>query len=192
MRLLDLMPRWPHYYALAALAASALTCTGCSLLFTKKAPDSIENVPVTAPVRCTSSVWAPVIDSLVGSFQVVRTGMAISNDESDYPANATLTREADIALGASLAAVFLSSAVYGYVVTDECRDFKAGKAGRQGERYELPPPRDDDHADVEADESAPTDESEPPVRRRKPRKPVSSRTPRAPSTAPPAPAADDP
>jgi len=185
------MTGWPHCYALAALAAVGLTCAGCSFLFTKKAPASTETFPMT-PVKCTSSVVAPVFDTLIGGYQVVRTGMAVSNDDSDYGPNSPITREMDIGFGAALAALYLSSAVYGYVVTDECRTIKAGRVDHTGEKWEQPPPPKDDRSDIEPDESDPTAENEPPASTRKARKPVSSRRPRAPSTAAPQPEADAP
>jgi hypothetical protein len=170
---LDLMTRWPHLYGLAAVAALGLTCSGCSLLFTKKAPSSTENLPVTAPVKCTSSVVAPVVDSIVGTLQVVRTGMAISADESDYGANPTITREMDIGIGATLATLFVTSAVYGFVVTNDCRTFKARQAGfpRDGdeprkERYDLPPlPVDSDRTDLPPGASAPPPTGDPSARK---------------------------
>jgi hypothetical protein len=176
------MTRWPHCCSLAALAALGLTCSGCSFLFTKKAPASTDMFPM-APVKCTSSVVAPVFDTLIGGYQVVRTGMAVSNDDSDY-ANSPLTRETDIGFGAVLAALYLSSAVYGYVITDECRTIKAGRVDHTGEKWEQPPPPKDDRSDIEPDEPAPPPASEPPMPKPTAAQPASSPPPRAPSAPP--------
>jgi hypothetical protein len=182
MRPLDLMTRWPHCCTLAALAALGLTCSGCSFLFTKKAPASSDMFPM-APVKCTSSVVAPVFDTLIGGYQVVRTGMAVSNDDSDY-ANSPLTREVDIGVGAVLAAVYLSSAVYGYVITDECRTIKAGRVDHTGEKWDPPPPPKDDSSDIEPDESAPPPASGAPRAQAQTAQQASSPPPRAPSAPP--------
>jgi hypothetical protein len=172
------MSRSPNFYALAALATLSLTCSGCSLLFTKKAPANTESLPLTMPVKCTSSVVAPVVDSFIGGYQLFRTGMAISSDDSAYGANAPITREADIGIGVTLAALFVTSAVYGYVVTNECRTFKARQAGfpsdghEPKERYELPPlPEDADRTDL------PPGAAPPPVNEPSARKPVTRAPP---------------
>ena len=167
------MTRWPRPCLLAAWAALALTWSGCSLLFTNKAPDAPEKLPARATVECTTSVVAPVIDSIIGSYQVVRTGMAIKADESDYGDNPTISREMDIAFGATLAVLFASSAIYGFGVTNECRDVKERRASVKGHREE---PEEDKYERPEPDD-ADEDEDPPPraSRTRRPRKTSASK-----------------
>ena len=134
---------------LLACAALVLSTSGCSFLFTKKPPSTDpDKIPVTQSTRCTSSVVAPVVDTLVGAFQVGRTAYAISRDSSDYD-GAQITKEMDIGFGVTLASVYLSSAIYGYVITSNCRALRARMQGFPDRR-------------PEADPDAPSSESAPP------------------------------
>jgi hypothetical protein len=90
----------------------ALINNGCSFLFvTPPAPPSRR--------ECTSSRLAPVVDSLAAGYQTFRTVHAVTAPDSVYQ-QLGVPREADIAVGAGLTAVFLGSAIYGYVNTAEC------------------------------------------------------------------------
>jgi hypothetical protein len=161
------MPRWPLLWELAAVTTLGLTCSGCSLLFTKKPPPSTENLPVTTPARCTSSLVAPVVDSIIGAYQIVRSGVAINADDSAYDGNPVgINRGMDIGFGVTLATVFLTSAVYGFVVTNNCREFKARLSGYPAGDAQVAPPSDP------AADGAPDSPS--------PRKPPESPSPAAP------------
>jgi len=115
-------------------AAALLAATpGCSFLFVKTPPPA--DGRLVSSKDCTSSLVAPIIDSGVGAFQVGRTVLAATADDSVYDdPNAVLSREADIALGVGFTALFVSSAVYGYVHTGHCRELQ-----HQDSEYELPP-----------------------------------------------------
>jgi hypothetical protein len=69
--------------------------------------------------RCTSSKAAPVLDSVFTGLELVRTGLAVSKKEADYD-GAPISRTADVAFGAAFSALFLSSAIYGFVKTNQC------------------------------------------------------------------------
>lgn len=101
-----------------AICAGSLVLgsSGCSLLFVKAREPG-------GGGRCTRSQVAPVLDSLVTVGQMVRTGYAIGAPDSAYH-DAPLSREADIALGATFATVFLASAVYGFSSVDACATTK--------------------------------------------------------------------
>jgi hypothetical protein len=105
------------------LGAIVMT-SGCSFLFTKKLPSEPDRLSVIAPIKCTSSQAAPIVDSAVGALQVVRTALAINADDSAYT-ESLISREADIGFGVTLAALFISSAAYGFVVTGDCRAWKS-------------------------------------------------------------------
>lgn len=105
------------------LMGGAWPLVGCSLLFTTKPPRNIETLPPSAPVECTTSKAAPVIDTVVAGLQVIRTAVAASADDSDYE-DAPISREADIGFGLAFAALFTASAAYGYTVTGQCRQAK--------------------------------------------------------------------
>lgn len=92
--------------------ALALSSTGCSLLF-------VNTAAPPAPRDCTSSRLAPVVDSVLAGYQTLRTGAALSADDELYKRYG-VPREADVAVGATLTALFLGSAVYGYIKTAEC------------------------------------------------------------------------
>ena len=73
---------------------------------------------VRRPGDCTTSPLAPVLDSVVVATQV---GSAIyEGTQNDLP-----NKRATLALDLTAAAVWLSSAVYGYYFTAECRNLKA-------------------------------------------------------------------
>jgi hypothetical protein len=112
-------------YRLLSLGCLALfaSTSGCSLVFVTPPPEDGRMLRKTA--GCTSSVAAPVVDSLIGAFQVVRTGLAVAADDSAYAdPKQPLTRDADIGIGLGLTALFVGSAAYGFVHTAECRQLE--------------------------------------------------------------------
>jgi hypothetical protein len=103
--------------ALCGVTAVSVALQGCSLLFVEAPP------PDHAELRafdCTSSVAAPVIDTVVAGFQAVRTAVAVGANDSVYE-NYPLSRPADIAFGLGFLALFTGSAIYGYSETGDCR-----------------------------------------------------------------------
>jgi len=106
-------PSW----LLALLTGLALATSGCSFVFV---------TPAAPPSRrdCTSSRVAPIADSVLGAYEVFRTGYAISAPDELYE-ELGVPREADIAVGAGLTALFVGSAIYGYVKTAECERYEA-------------------------------------------------------------------
>jgi hypothetical protein len=106
------------------IACLGASCSfGCSLLFVTSPPATVEKLPPSEPVQCTSSKAAPVIDTLIAGYQVFRTGYALSRSNSDYK-GAPIDRNADIGIGVGLAALFIASSIYGYSVTSECAEAK--------------------------------------------------------------------
>ena len=86
-----------------------LAVHGCSFIFTDGGPRP----------HCSTSKFPPVLDTLVGLYQVARTGFAVSASDSTYE-DALLSREADIAFGLGFSALFIASAYHGYATTMEC------------------------------------------------------------------------
>ncbi|MBV9947292.1 MAG: hypothetical protein JOZ69_10625 [Myxococcales bacterium] len=103
--------------AMASLAGLSLATSGCSFLFVKppRPPDS------GTYSRCTSSNWAPVLDSLVTTVQAVRITLDLVEPDSAFQ-NAVLNRGSDLAIGVALGTVFVSSAAYGFVEVTRCRE----------------------------------------------------------------------
>lgn len=99
----------------AALVALAVTSSGCSFIFVKAPPPF---------ATCTGSPLAPVVDTLAAGLEAVRTVIALGATDDSYK-GAPISRGADIGIGAGLAALFVSSAAYGYVVTKKCNDARA-------------------------------------------------------------------
>jgi hypothetical protein len=116
---------------LVLIAALAGSQAGCSFLFVQApTPESHRGVR-----ECTSSSAAPVIDLLIGGFQLVRTLSALGAADDAYR-GAPISREADVTLGISLLTLFTASAVEGFKWTSECRE-DAGEripASRPGPR----------------------------------------------------------
>jgi len=102
----------------------ALINNGCSFLFV---------TPPVPPSRreCTSSRLAPVVDSLAAGYETFRTVHAITASDDVYQ-KLGVPRKADIAVGASLTAVFLGSAIYGYVNTAECEHWEESRVEDDG------------------------------------------------------------
>jgi hypothetical protein len=113
---------------LAALLGQA---TGCSILFVKGPPPEDERGRI---VHCTESNVAPLIDMMIASYQTVRIAFALSASDADYR-NSQLSRSDDVAIGASLLALFAASSIIGFHQTSACRD-----ALLEAE-YPSPPPR---------------------------------------------------
>lgn len=108
--------RLPKWLLVAALGASN---AGCSLIFVKEPSEP-------RPRDCTSSAFAPVLDTILGGYQVVRTGAALGADDSVYE-DAPINRTADVALGIGFTTLFVASAAYGYVNTSKCSKLKRGE-----------------------------------------------------------------
>jgi len=106
------------------ISALAVTLTGpvmgCSVLFVNAPPPPANRPRV---VECTSSNVAPIIDSLIAGWQVLRIGLALAASDADYTGNRlNFTRGQDIALGAGLLTIFGISATWGFFQTAECRE----------------------------------------------------------------------
>jgi len=94
--------------------------TGCSVLFVNTPPPPAQRPRV---VECTSSNVAPIIDSLIAGWQVVRIGLALAASDADYTGSRfNITRGQDIALGGALLTTFGISAAWGFFQTGECRE----------------------------------------------------------------------
>lgn len=152
---------------------------GCSFIFVRTPPSDGRITPRVRSTDCTSSKIAPGFDTAFGALQLVRTGLAASAPDSTYEnPNAPLSREADIALGVSFAALFVSSAVYGFVNTSRCSRLQHGDDDAP---ENLPdPPETWGATNQEARPTAP----QPP--------PVAAQPPPAASAAPPLPAPEQP
>jgi hypothetical protein len=124
-----------------ALTCAAPWLAGCSVLFTTSPPSDAERLPAGAPIECTTTKAAPIVDSVLAGLQVARVGLAAAADDSVYR-DAPISREADIGIGVAMATLFLSSAVYGYSVTGRCADLKARtwSDDAMDSRENLPPP----------------------------------------------------
>jgi hypothetical protein len=103
----------------AALSAVlALACSSCSFVFVQP-PHHVEDQLAESPRHCTSSKAAPIVDTLITGLEAVRTGLAVSADDSAYQ-NSPIDRKTDIGLGVGLTALFLASSIYGFYETGQC------------------------------------------------------------------------
>lgn len=108
--------------SMALLAASALVLPACSFVFVRGPRTGRETY---GQVRCTTSRAAPIIDTAIAGLQLVRVGYAASLTSDDYRGT-TLSREADIGIGAGLLLLAGVSAAYGFGTVAECRDLGGG------------------------------------------------------------------
>lgn len=112
--------------------ALALACSGCSFCFVTPPPIPHKQ-PVARPeANCSTSVAAPVIDGLITGYQVFRTGYALQASDRDYNA-VPISREADMAIGIGMSALFLASTIYGGVNVAACKRLKHGPPSEQGD-----------------------------------------------------------
>ena len=106
-------------------ACLASLCSGCSVTFMTTAPRDAARGQARPHVECTSSYAAPIVDSVVATYELVGVGYAATLDDSAYD-RYPISRKQDMALGAGFAALFVGSAVYGFVSAAHCRRVKRG------------------------------------------------------------------
>lgn len=124
-----IMRQRPTLLARAVAVAALLVSTpGCSFIFVR--PPSSGDGRIASTSRggdCTSSRLAPGFDTALGALEVVRTGMAVAADDSVYSdPKQPLSRGADIGLGLGFTALFVGSAIYGFVNTGRCSSQHSG------------------------------------------------------------------
>jgi hypothetical protein len=97
------------------LATLASLCGGCSFVFVDAPPPQHEKAPPQRSVDCTTGPAAPVLDTILGTKAASVAVRALATEGSSEKVRA----------GSSLAAaVFITSAVYGYINTSACREAK--------------------------------------------------------------------
>jgi hypothetical protein len=111
-----------------------LGTSGCSVAFMTPAPADAALARARPRVDCTSSNLAPIVDSVLASYEIAGVVYASAVDESRYDGY-PISREADMAIGAAFAAAFVGSAVYGYVSAAHCRRVKDGARRDGGDTY---------------------------------------------------------
>ena len=117
----------PTLTGIAAISALLASTSGCSFIFVKTPSTEGRVVSSVRARNCTSSKLAPGFDTAFGTLELVRTSMAAAADDSVYAnPNQPLSRGADIALGASFTALFVGSAIYGFVNTSRCSRLQSG------------------------------------------------------------------
>jgi hypothetical protein len=102
-----------------------VSCTGCSFIFVNGPPEHVEQPVAHSHADCTSGKAAPIIDSIITGYELIRTAYAATASSRSY-SGAPLSREADITLGAGFAGLFLASSIYGFVSTSRCSRLKHG------------------------------------------------------------------
>jgi hypothetical protein len=107
----------------------ALSCEACSFVFTTGPPDDAARYPPERSMDCSTTVVPPVLDTVIATYQAVRTGVALGRSDYEY-ATQPISRNADIALGGSLFALFAISAGWGYYATTACSDAKEAQLRR--------------------------------------------------------------
>ena len=119
---------------LALLVAIVGAGSGCSWVFVQPLRDRYEYERGDFPV-CTSSQLAPIVDTL---FTLTNVGSAIYVAGEDNVTNKGTAVTAGLLVGA----VWLSSAIYGYSKTSDCREAKeeADYRPRRLMRPRAPPP----------------------------------------------------
>jgi hypothetical protein len=106
--------------------------TSCSLMFVNGPPNGAR---YAEEGQCTTSDGWPAFDVVLSGLEGVRTGIAIAASDADYKGT-SLSRPADIAIGASLVALTAISAGVGFSRVNECKEaIEAGSGGSYHPRY---------------------------------------------------------
>jgi len=110
----------------ALLLMSGLAQSGCSWIFMSRAPDSVP-VP-TAPVDCTVSRAAPILDTICSGYFVANGIVLAASQTCPSPTGGTCfdqgTKVAGIITSAALAGVCGFSAAAGYGYANRCEETK--------------------------------------------------------------------
>lgn len=105
------------------LLLTPLLASACSFTFVDGPP---RHAPayVSAPreVPCTVSRLAPILDTTGAALEVTRAAVALASSRAAYE-KWGLDRSWEAGLGIAFAALFASSAVYGFVMTHECERY---------------------------------------------------------------------
>jgi len=127
--------------ATATTLCLAYLAGGCSLVFSAPPPSGAERSRERPHVDCSTSIVPPLADSVLGTYQLVRSGYAAAANESAYRGS-PIGREVDLALGLGAFAIFAGSAIYGYHAAARCSRVKNGQPSEgyePGVSDELPP-----------------------------------------------------
>jgi hypothetical protein len=96
------------------LVVALLLLPSCSLFFVDRLPEDHHS---RREYNCTTSRTAPVVDTILAATNVASAIYVAGQDNIK-------NKESAVMLGLSVAAVWASSAVYGYRATSECREAK--------------------------------------------------------------------
>jgi hypothetical protein len=151
---------------LLLLPILAQSVGGCSLAAVQGPPETVQRNP--PPIRCTTSLFLPITDGVVGGMVVIETGFQIAADQMQ--SGSLLVPF--LLVGASAVGLLLYSSGVGMDRVDACREAKAKELRRQ----QRPPPR---LAAPPVPVAAP-----PPTVRTPPPAPDTDQTPESPTVAP--------
>lgn len=113
---------------LCTLSLSMLLSCGCSPTFMTPPPSGGAAGVARPNVDCTTSYAWPVVDTVLAAYQLGGVAYAATLDDSRYDGY-PISRQADMAIGAGLGAVFVASATYGYIAASRCRRIRQGPPG---------------------------------------------------------------
>jgi hypothetical protein len=170
----------------------SLACGGCSVLFADGPPGGHEKMIY---FDCTSTAGLEVADGVLGGLFALSGGAALSQSEAEFEEqNDGGNRNAVATANFVVAGALVGSAIYGIVVTENCKDAKADLRQRIIDRERqrtAPPPSPAQPPAVPPVPTAPStpstagDTAAPPA-------PAPPPPPAAPAPAAPAPAAPPP
>lgn len=120
-----------RWRALVAYCVLGPLATGCSFAFVQ--PASVDGRRSLQAQECTTSNLAPGLDMAITGWQAIRVVAAAAATDADYR-GAQLSRGADMALGLVFGMLALSSAIYGFSTTAECRAARGMESPRAGTR----------------------------------------------------------
>jgi hypothetical protein len=119
------------------IAALAIVTSGCSFLFVSGPPANHQQVPY---FDCSTSNWAPIVDTVVAALQVANVVVAAKDSDqqwhdmycqpNDTTCNAPFSRGAAVPAYIGFAALAGASLFYGYTRVARCKSAKDELATR--------------------------------------------------------------
>jgi hypothetical protein len=130
-------PRFYSGWMRRYIAVLAIVTSGCSFLFVSGPPANHTKVPY---FECSSSNWAPIVDTVVAALQIANVVVAAKDTDqqwhdmycapTDTTCNAPFSRGAAIPAYIGFSALAAASLYYGYTRVAACKSAKDELATR--------------------------------------------------------------
>ena len=115
----------------AAGLLGLLAGPGCSFIFVQGPPPPSANA---VQIDCVGGMWAPVVDTVLTTPPTLLLVSRASQSDADHD-DALISRNWDLAIGATTLALLGASAIFGYVRVSQCHAAKEEENAQIARRY---------------------------------------------------------